>query len=251
FSYGFGFVLFQSFSITFHEMGSRLIAISYSSFLTFIALIIFFLITKKETGYSFNINILNPFYHLKEKIRLFITTLKKSFYNLLFILRIHLFTYDRLNIDATSFDLRKTRFALRIALLITFTFFLERIFNIPKGYWLPLNVFIMTLPFYEDSVIKIRERLIGNVAGVFVSALLLHFLKGYTWHMIILSVATFFAYAVNNYAFRSGYMTCYAIALSTLFMKESEIFELRLAYVFLAAIISIIGSRFIFVNKKE
>lgn len=99
-------------------------------------------------------------------------------------------------------------------------------------------------------MVKIKQRVGGNIAGVFISAILFHYITGFTGHMIILSIGTFLGYAVDNYLFRATYMTCYAIALSTLFMKQSEVFELRLAYVLLAAVIAIIGSRFIFANKK-
>ncbi|MPN35079.1 hypothetical protein SDC9_182573 [bioreactor metagenome] len=166
------------------------------------------------------------------------------------MLRFHLFWDPSEPLESGTFDFRLTRFAIRISLLVTFSFFLEQVFNIPKGYWLPLNVFIMTLNFYEDSMVKIKQRVGGNIAGVFISAILLHYITGFTGHMIILSIGTFLGYAVDNYLFRATYMTCYAIALSTLFMKQSEVFELCLAYVLLAAVIAVIGSRFIFANKK-
>lgn len=249
YGYGFGLVLFQSFSTTTSELGLRLVAIICSSIIVILVLFVLYYMRHRNEHFIINRQILNPFKSIKAKTLYFISSVWTSIKSMVFMLRDHLFNPQ--SIDTDNFDFRKTRFAIRIALLVTFSFFIERVFNIPKGYWLPLNVFVMTLNFYEDSLVKIKQRVSGNIAGVFISAVLLHYLTGFVWHMVILSIATFLGYSVNNYLFRATYMTCYAIALSTLFMKQSEVFELRLAYVLLAAVIAIIGSRFIFTNRKR
>lgn len=250
YSYGFGLVLYQSFSTTVPELRLRLMAIVVSSAITTLGLVVMYFLKRRQTGFKLDPHIFNPFVRLGGKTRDFLKGTARAFKNLAAMLRFRLFTDPSQPLESGTFDFRLTRFAIRISLLVTFSFFLERVFNIPKGYWLPLNVFIMTLNFYEDSMVKIKQRVGGNIAGVFISAILLHYITGFTGHMIILSIGTFLGYAVDNYLFRATYMTCYAIALSTLFMKQSEVFELRLAYVLLAAVIAVIGSRFIFANKK-
>ena len=38
------------------------------------------------------------------------------------------------------------------------SFFVIRRFSLPKGYWLPMTVFILALPFYEDSKARVYAR---------------------------------------------------------------------------------------------
>ena len=66
----------------------------------------------------------------------------------------------------------KIRFAIRISLLLAISFTAIRAFNIPKGYWIPMTIFLLTMPFYEDSKKRVSLRFKGTVIGLIASFIL-------------------------------------------------------------------------------
>ena len=58
-------------------------------------------------------------------------------------------------------------------------------------------------------------------------------------HFVIILVTTFFMYAFKDYATMSIYVTCYALAITTISMSDGEAVILRLLYTGIAAIVGL------------
>lgn len=156
--------------------------------------------------------------------------------------------YSKYNFKLNEF---KFRFAIRMAIIVTFSFFIVRIFSLPKGYWLPMTVFILALPFYEDSKARVYDRFRGTILGVILAFVLFSIFKGYEMHFVIILISTFFMYAFKDYATMSIYITCYALAITTISMRDGEAVTLRLAYTAIAALIVLFANKFILPNKNR
>lgn len=149
-------------------------------------------------------------------------------------------------VEHFSFNSFKLRFALRSSIIVTLGFVLEEILNLPKGYWLPLNIFVLVIPFYEKSITKAINRLKGTLIGIFVSFLLFTVFKTKTEHVIIMALSNLLLYSMNNYVIVCIYVTCSAVSIASLHMKTEELLLLRFLYVLVAAFISIVANSFIF-----
>lgn len=156
----------------------------------------------------------------------------------------------RLN-DHLRWDSFKLRFALRLSVIMSLSFVITDILDIPKGYWLSMNIYIMILPFYEDSTKKIAARFKGTFIGVMLSFVLFHIFKSDISHIIIVVISTFLMYSRINYGAMSIYITCYSLAISTLSMDNNTVLGLRFIYTFIAACIAIIANKYIFPMKND
>ena len=156
--------------------------------------------------------------------------------------------YSKYNFKLNEF---KLRFAIRMSVIVTLSFFVIRRFSLPKGYWLPMTVFILALPFYEDSKARVYARFRGTILGVIVAFLLFSVFKGQEMHFVIILVTTFFMYAFKDYATMSIYVTCYALAITTIYMSDGEAVILRLLYTGIAAIVVLFANKFILPNKNH
>ena len=156
--------------------------------------------------------------------------------------------YSKYNLKLNEF---KLRFAIRMSVIVTLAFFIIRRFSLPKGYWLPMTVFILALPFYEDSKARVYARFRGTILGVIVAFLLFSVFKGQEMHFVIILVTTFFMYAFKDYATMSIYVTCYALAITTISMSDGEAVILRLLYTGIAAIVVLFANKFILPNKNH
>lgn len=145
----------------------------------------------------------------------------------------------------------KLRFSLRLSIIVSLGFAIEKFFNLPKGYWLPLNIFVLIIPFYEDSLKKVVSRLKGTMIGIVISFLLFSIFKTKESHMLIMALSNLLIYSMNNYASISIYITCSALSIASLTMGTEEVIILRLLYVFIAAIIASLSNKFILQSNNS
>ncbi|MBD7915965.1 FUSC family protein [Clostridium sp. Sa3CUN1] len=156
-------------------------------------------------------------------------------------------------IDHFTLNSFKLRFALRLSIVVSLGFTLEKFLNLPKGYWLPLNIFVLIIPFYEDSFKKVVSRIKGTLIGIILSFILFTIFKTRTEHMIIMALSNLLIYSMNNYASISIYITCSSLAIASLTMGTEETIILRFLYVFISAGIALLANRFMLQsnNSKE
>lgn len=160
--------------------------------------------------------------------------------------KIHGIKYN-LNLD--RFQLR---FALRLSFVLTATFLISRISGLNQSYWIPMNAFVMITPFYEESAERINNRILGTILGSILAFLLLSIFNTAEAHIIIIILMTICMYSVIPSTWiMTSYTTCYGLSLTTLAMDRNEAIALRLLYIFIAAIISILANKYILPNKSS
>lgn len=156
--------------------------------------------------------------------------------------------YSKYNYKLNEF---KLRFALRISILITLSFLVVRLFHLKKGYWLPMTIFLLEVPFYSDSKKRVWNRFRGTAIGTVVALILFSIFKTPLEHVIIIIIATFLKYTFKNYGIMSIYITCYALGISSMTMNEGAAGFYRLGYTGIAAILVLFANKFIFPNKNH
>ncbi|MEG1481078.1 FUSC family protein [Clostridium sp.] len=145
----------------------------------------------------------------------------------------------------------KIRFALRITILLTLAFTSIKLFQIPKGYWIPMTIFLLTLPFYEDSKIRIKQRFKGTLIGIIISFVLFSIFKDMQAHIVIIVISTILMYYFSDYKIMTIYVTCYALAISTITMGDGEAVLLRICYTGISAVVVLFANNFLFPNKNH
>ncbi|ELC8442700.1 FUSC family protein [Clostridium perfringens] len=156
--------------------------------------------------------------------------------------------YSKYSLKLNEF---KLRFALRISILITVSFLIVRVFHLEKGYWLPMTIFLLEVPFYTDSKARVWNRFRGTAMGTVVALILFSIFRTHLEHIIIIVLATFFKYSFKNYGIMSIYITCYALGISTMSMNDGAACFYRLGYTGIAALMVLFANKFIFPNKNH
>lgn len=72
-----------------------------------------------------------------------------------------------------NLDSHTTRYAVRTAVAAGIAMFLDKIFDLERGYWLPLTVIIIMQPYFSATLRKALDRLIGTIAGGIAGGLVL------------------------------------------------------------------------------
>lgn len=149
-------------------------------------------------------------------------------------------------------DMFQLRFALRLSFVLTTTFLISRLTGLNHSYWIPMSAFLMVTPFYEDSAERINNRILGTILGSILTFLLLSIFHTANAHIIIIVLMTICMYSVVPSTWiMTSYTTCYGLTLATLAMDRNEAIELRVTYIFIAAVISILANKYILPNKSS
>lgn len=139
------------------------------------------------------------------------------------------------------------RFALRMSAVLTLSFLFVRLSGADHSYWLPLNAFLLLRPMYEDSQYRIRTRFMGTMLGCLILAALFPVLHGMTGHFVLATVMVVCMYTATPGTWvHALYVTCFALSMVTLAMREMTAIDLRVAYVMAATLLVLVINQFFF-----
>ena len=149
-------------------------------------------------------------------------------------------------------DRFQIRFALRLSVVLSIAFLFSYGTKLNHAYWYPMSAFLMLMPYAEESLMKINNRIIGTLAGTFVVFFLMGIFRGYASHIIIILIMTCFMYAspITSWTM-TMYSTCYGMAMTTLTLDRDEAILLRLIYVALAGVTTSLANHFLLPNTAE
>ena len=151
-----------------------------------------------------------------------------------------------------QWDQFQVRFALRLAVVLCVTFSFCKITGWEHAYWYPMTTFLMLMPYAEESLLKINNRILGTVAGLavsFVMMSLVHSMGGRVLVVVLMTCLMYYA-PVTSWTMPM-YATCYAMAISTLYLNLDAAILLRLVYVLLAAATTFLANRFLLPNTAK
>ena len=117
----------------------------------------------------------------------------------------------------------------------------------PFAYWYPMTVFLMLMPYAEESAARINNRVLGNLLGLLMTALLLSLFHSLPAYVFLVALMTCLMYYVPlTSTSMSTYGTCYGMILAILLVDIRLAIGLRLAYVAMAAVTAWTANRFLF-----
>lgn len=141
---------------------------------------------------------------------------------------------------------RDLRFALQQVIALTPCMLWAFYCPIGNGFWLPVSVYYMLVPFREKIGKRVGGRLAGTLAGLVLCAVLYTIFPGLSAHIAILVVLNFLINSASGYEVQVAYLTCAILALGiTTENLAATLFE-RLIYTLIGAAITLFVSRFVF-----
>ncbi len=151
-----------------------------------------------------------------------------------------------------QWDQFQVRFALRLSVVLCVTFSFCWLTGWEHAYWYPMTAFLMLMPYAEESLLKINNRILGTVAGLAVSFVLMSLVHSMEGRVLVVMLMTCLMYYVPVTSWTMPmYATCYAMAISTLYLDLDLAILLRLVYVLLAALTTFLANRFLLPNTAK
>lgn len=138
------------------------------------------------------------------------------------------------------------RFAMRLALVITPCLAFAWLSDLENIYWLVISVFFMMIPIYENTRTRIRQRLLGTLAGILLCFVLFSLIRDLPGRILIMTLANFMIYGSTNYATMVIYITCSALAVQSMQSSVEIILLQRLLYTVIGGVIAFFANKLIF-----
>ncbi len=156
--------------------------------------------------------------------------------------------YHRLNFRIRKPDIRnfRLRFALRQIITLTPCLVFAWASGLPNAYWLVISVFFMMIPFSENTLQRVRQRVLGTIAGICICLALFFLFQSFGARIVIMTIANFLIYGANGYGATVAYITCSALALQTINAAVPLVLAQRLIYTLAGALIALIANKWIF-----
>ena len=146
----------------------------------------------------------------------------------------------------------KMRFALRLSIVVCPCAAFAYYFQFPHSYWLPMSIFVVMLPFHENSMKKMWERMLGTVIGAIISLIFSHFFPSQTAQLIIMLVANSLTYATTKYTITAIYITCSSLAMNMLIQgADDTLFLYRILYTVAGILVAVLASFLIFPTRNK
>lgn len=154
----------------------------------------------------------------------------------------HIWYYLKSNFNIHSF---RMRFALRLSIAVCPITTLVYFFNLPKGFWISMTVMVVILPYWENTLHKIIDRVIGTLVGVTLFAILYYLFPNSIEQMIIMVIVNYFIYMTRRYMFTVIFLACSSLSINVAVLGADHLFTLRIIYTLGAALIAVIVSFFV------
>lgn len=145
--------------------------------------------------------------------------------------------------------------AIKGAILNTLAVFIVFYFNIPDGRWILYTITVVYLPFSEQSVKKLGQRVFGTVIGFIVFDILLFISQNKIYICVLVLISLYFSIYLIDYGKRAIFITFTAIASQFLMYKDQIYYIVslyRIGYVILGAVVAFLAIKYIYpINFKK
>lgn len=145
----------------------------------------------------------------------------------------------------------KIRFSLRIAIALTITIFLGHVISLYKFIWVAITIMSVMQPYYEETISKGKQRLLGNLLGVTIIITLLHVTHNPNIAIVALLISLYFTYGFKEYYKLSMFTSIASISMASLTMGLTEITLSRISFILVGVFTVLFFNKFIFPYNAE
>lgn len=138
------------------------------------------------------------------------------------------------------------KFAIRMAITLTIALSIGEFLGFYKIIWAVITIMSIMQPYYEDTIKKARDRVLGNVFGILFTGILINVVNSRAITLIILVVSLYLIYAFKEYYKISLFAAISSICIASLTENINVLIFYRIIYVLIGVVVVAIANRFIF-----
>ncbi len=140
----------------------------------------------------------------------------------------------------------RVRYALRLALLVSFTMFITAIFELSYGRWILYTVFAITQPYSEYVIERSKKRAIGTLIGSAILLFIFSFIHNDTIILFIMLVIGYLQSYITDYRNIVMFVTVSAVASSALAAADpNAVIFTRILFIAIGIVFALIANMFI------
>lgn len=144
------------------------------------------------------------------------------------------------------------RFAGRLSLVSFSCFLIMFLLDSEHCYWIPLNAFLLVRPSYEESVSRMRARMIGSIAGCLIAYGAYALFPNTIGLYIFFSVMIILTYSSSAGKWpQSLFATASGVSIASLSLGNTSAVEYRLLYLAIAVAIVFVANKFFFPSTRQ
>lgn len=140
----------------------------------------------------------------------------------------------------------RLRFALRQVIVVTPCLLIAYLSDAPNIYWLAVSVFFMMIPYTDNTLRRVRQRVFGTIGGIMICLVLFTIFHNFPARVIIMTLANFMIYGTSSYGLTVMYITCSALAIQTIDAVITAVLAQRLIYTLIGGATALAANRLVF-----
>lgn len=142
-------------------------------------------------------------------------------------------------------------FAMRMAITLSIVMFVGEKLGYHKVIWAIITIMSVIQPYYEYTINKSRERIIGNILGIVFTGIFINLINKKSITILILIISLYLLYAFKEYSKISFFASIASICISSLYERINVLLMYRMIYVLIGIIIVIVVNKIIFPYKLK
>lgn len=141
------------------------------------------------------------------------------------------------------------KFAIRMTITLTFSIFMGELLGFYKVIWAIITIMSIMQPYYEDTILKSRERIKGNIIAILLTGAVIHLFDSKIITILILIISLYLLYGFKEYYKISLFAAIASICVSSLSVNINKLIFYRILYVIIGVGIVLLANKFIFPYK--
>ena len=141
------------------------------------------------------------------------------------------------------------KFAIRMSITLTFSIFMGELLGFYKVIWAIITIMSIMQPYYEDTILKSRERIKGNIIAILLTGAVIHLFDSKIITILILIISLYLLYGFKEYYKISLFAAIASICVSSLSVNINKLIFYRILYVIIGVGIVLLANKFIFPYK--
>jgi len=143
-------------------------------------------------------------------------------------------------------DTIRFKFAIRMAITLTIALLIGEFLGFYKVIWAVITIMSIMQPYYEDTIKKARDRVIGNIVGILFTGIFINVVDSRIVTLGILTISLYLIYAFQEYYKISLFTAISSICIASFTENINVLVFYRVIYVIIGVVIVVIANKFIF-----
>lgn len=148
-------------------------------------------------------------------------------------------------------DSIRFKFAMRMSITLSFALLCAEYLGFHKIIWAIITVMSVMQPYYEDTITKSKDRILGNVIAIIFTGVIINLINSKYVTIAILIASLYLLYGFKEYYKISLFAATASICVSSLSTNINELLIYRVMYVIAGLIIVMLANKFIFPYKLK